>query len=156
MVKADKIFSELGAALLKNGTLPGSLSQPVIRKEDGIYYLASFVFFFTEEDIRAGAVERPGLWVLADMETGEIKKLYDYTEKDFSDAPYGMKYNIRAQGQYDISDAYYSRAFAVLDSVREKLISAGKLYRLEYEYYLKMILANIPPEYQRFFRDLSV
>ena len=67
-----------------------------------------------------------------------------------------MKYNVRADGQYDTSKEYYDKAFAVLDSVREKLLKEGHLYMAEYDYYLNMILKNIPKDYQRFFRDLSV
>ena len=77
-------------------------------------------------------------------------------EIEFSDANYDVKYNVRADGQYDTSKKYYDDAFGILDSVRSKLISTGELCKEEYQLYLDKIIANIPKEYQRFYRDLSV
>lgn len=142
--------------ILGGAKIPHSTSYPVLFEEEGKYYLAVFVFFFSREDIEAGAVDRPTLWAIADIETGEIIEERDSKKIDFSDASYDVKYNVRADGQYDTSKKYYDEAFAILDSVRSKLISTGKLYRAEYQYYLDKIIANIPKEYQRFYRDLSV
>lgn len=151
-----EIFTELSKKILRGAKIPHSTSQPVIYEEGGKYFLAVFVFFFTHQDIEAGEVDRPTHWAVCDLETGEILKEYETKDKDFSDAPYDVKYNVRADGQYDTSKEYYDKAFAVLDSVREKLLKEGHLYRAEYDYYLNMILKNIPKDYQRFFRDLSV
>ncbi len=148
--------SKIARNVLQGAKIPHSISQPVIHFYEDRYYLAVFVFFYSKEDIEAGAVDRPSVWAIADIETGEIIKEYETKEKDFSDAPYDVKYNIRSDAQYDTSKEYYDKAFAILDSVREKLISSGKLYSLEYKAYLDRILANIPHEYQRFYRDLSV
>lgn len=125
-------------------------------KEGSKYYLSVFVFFFSKEDIEAGAVDCPTLWAIADIETGEIIEERDSKKIDFFDASYDVKYNVHDDGQYDTSKKYYDEAFVILDSVRSKLISTGKLYRGEYQYYLDKIIANIPKEYQRFYRDLSV
>ncbi len=152
----NEIIKQLQMNILGGQKTPHSISQPVVTREDGKYYLAVFVFFYTREDIEAGAVNRPSVWAIADIETGEIIKEYETKEKDFSDAPYDVKYNIRSDAKYDTSKEYYDKAFAILDSVREKLISSGKLYSLEYKAYLDRILANIPQDYQRFYRDLSV
>ena len=136
--------------------IPHSTSQPVVFFEDGKYYLASFVFFYTKADIENGEVDRPNMWLVADIETGEIIREYETKEKEFSDAPYNVKYNIRSDEKYDTSKDYYDKAFAILDSVREKIIKDGKFYKGEYQYYLNMIMANIPKEYRRFYTDLSV
>ena len=155
-----KPSSEINQIIQKNilheVKVPHSTSQPVIRKQDGKYYLAAFVFFFTQKDIEAGAVDRPTMWALADIETGEIVSEYETKDNEFSDAPYDVKYNVRSDGQYDTSREYYDKAFAILDSVRDKLIKTGKLYSLEYKAYLDRIIANIPKGYKRFYRDLSV
>lgn len=135
---------------------PHSTSYPVIYQEKGKYYLSVFVFFYNREDIENGAVDRPTLWAIADIETGEIIEERDTKEIDFSDASYDVKYNVRADRQYDTSRKYYNEAFIILDSVRDKIIKTGKLYRAEYQYYLNKIVANIPKEYQRFYTDLSV
>ena len=146
----------LQSAVLEGKKVPHSTSNPVIIDDEGKYYLAVFVFFYSREDIEAGVVERPTMWAVADIETGEVIKEYDTKEKDFSDAPYDVKYNVRSDAKYDTSKEYYDKAFEILDSVREKLISTGKLYKAEYQAYLDRILANIPKDYQRFYRDLSV
>lgn len=135
---------------------PHSTSQPVVYFQDGNYYLASFVFFYTKDDIENGKVDRPTMWAIVDIETGEIIKKYETKEKEFSDASYDVKYNVRTDGEYNTSKEYYDKAFSILDSVRSKIIGDGKFYKGEYQYYLNMILANIPKEYQRFYTDLSV
>lgn len=150
------ISLEIQMLILNGAKIPHSTSQPVIYQEKGKYYLAIFVFFYTKEDIETETVERPSVWAIADIETGEIIEERQTKEFDFSDASYDVKYNVRSDTQYDTSKKYYDDAFAILDSVREKIISTGKLYKLEYKYYLDKILANIPKDYQRFYTDLSV
>lgn len=156
MLKSCYINSKIQSNILNGSKIPHSTSYPVLYKENGKYYLAVFIFFFSREDIEAGAVERPTIWALADIETGEIIEEIHTKDKDFSDASYDMKYNVRADAQYDISKKYYDETFAILDSCRSKIISTGKLYPSEYKFYLDKIVANIPKEYQRFYRDLSV
>lgn len=156
MLKSCYINSKIQSNILNGSKIPHSTSYPVLYKENGKYYLAVFIFFFSREDIEAGAVERPTIWALADIETGKIIEERLTKNKDFSDAPYDIKYNVRADGVYDTSKKYYDEAFAILDSCRSKIINTGKLYLGEYKFYLDRIVANIPKEYQRFYRDLSV
>ena len=156
MENSRYIYAYIQKNILNGGKTPHSTSQPVVINTNNTYYLGVFVFFYNREDIEAGAVNRPTMWAIADIKTGEIIKEYETKDKDFSDAPYDVKYNVRADAQYDTSREYYDKAFAILDSVREKLISTGKLYYLEYKAYLDRILVNIPKEYQRFYRDLSI
>ena len=155
-VRSDKCNDILAREILGGRKMPHSTSHPVIYLDGGKYYLAVFVFFYTKNDIENGTVDRPTVWAIADIETGSIIKEYETKEKDFSDASYGVKYNVHADGEYDTSKEYYDRAFTILDSVRSKIISDGKFYKEEYQYYLNMILANIPKEYQRFYTDLSI
>lgn len=156
MISCNKINSYIQKTILDGTKTPHRTSYPVVYYENDNYYLACFVFFFTREDIEEGKVDRPAVWAIADIETGEIIEERQTKDKDFSDAPYDMKYSVRAEGNYDTSEEYYDRAFVILDSVRSKIITDGKFYKREYQYYLDMILANIPKEYQRFYNDLSV
>ena len=146
MIKTSEVNKLIQQNILNGTKTPQSTSQPVIYKENDKYYLAVFVFFFNREDIQAGAVDRPTVWAMADIETGEIICEYSTKDKDFSDAPYNIKYNVHADAKYDTSKEYYEKAFIILDSVREKIISTGELYLLEYKTYLEKILANIPIE----------
>ena len=156
MIKSTTINTNIQQNILHGDKIPHSTSYPVIYKENGKYYLAAFVFFFTREDIEAGAVDRPTLWAIADIKTGEIIEERDTKTMDFSDAGYDVKYNVQADAEYDTSPEYYNKAFVILDSVRSKLIETGKFYGAEYQFYLDKIVSNIPKEYQRFYRDLSV
>lgn len=156
MQSSEVINGILQKSVIDGKKIPHSTSYPVIIKENGKYYLATFTFFYSREDIEAGMVERPTMWAIADIETGKIIEERLTKDKDFSDASYDIKYNVRADGVYDTSKKYYDEAFAILDSCRSKIINTGKLYLGEYKFYLDRIVANIPKEYQRFYRDLSV
>lgn len=156
MVSAKQANTNIQNNVLNGAKTPHSTSYPVILKECGKFYLAVFTFFYSREDIEAGMVERPTMWAIADIETGEIIEERLTKDKEFSDASYDKKYSVRADAQYDTSKKYYDEAFAILDSCRSKIIKTGKFYPGEYKYYLDKIIANIPKEYQRFYQDLSV
>ena len=153
---SEKIYSNICKSVLKDVKTPHSISQPVIYNENGKYYLAIFIFFFSKEDIENGAVDRPTVWALADLKTGKIIEERQTKDIDFSDASYDVKYNVRADAQYDTTKKYYDEAFKILDCVRENLIQYNKFCKIEYKTYLDKILANIPKEYQRFYLDLSL
>lgn len=156
MVIGKDVNAQLQNNILSGIKTPHSTSYPVLYYENEKYYLACFVFFFTREDIETGKVGRPTVWAITDIETGKIIEERQTKEKEFSDAAYDVKYDVHADGDYDTSKQYYEKAFNILDSVRSKIINDGKFYKGEYQYYLNMILANIPKEYQRFYTDLSV
>lgn len=156
MINSYDINSYIQKNILKGAKKPHSTSYPVLYSENEKFYLAVFVFFYSREDIEAGEVERPTMWAIADVETGEIIEERLTKDKDFSDASYDIKYSVRADAQYDTSKKYYDEAFAILDSCRSKIINTGKFYPGEYKFYLDKIIANIPKEYQRFYQDLSV
>lgn len=156
MINSYDINSYIQKNILKGAKTPHSTSYPVLYSENEKFYLAVFVFFYSREDIEADAVERPTMWAIADVETGEIIEERLTKDKDFSDASYDVKYSVRADTQYDTSKKYYNESFAILDSCRNKIINTGKFYPGEYKSYLDRIIANIPKEYQRFYQDLSV
>lgn len=156
MLESSLINMKIRRNILGGAKIPHSTSQPVIFCEDNKYYLAVFVFFYTREDIQSGMIERPAVWAIADMETGEIINEYKCREKDFSDADFEKKYNVRSDKKYDTSKAYYEATFSILDTVRSHLIVSGEIDRINYQEYLEKILANIPDDYQKFYRDLSI
>lgn len=158
MLTTEEIDRNIKTKILDGRKTPHSVSQPVLHKgDDGRFYLAVFVFFYGREDIQKGMISRPTLWALANIDDGEIVHKYETSEKDFSDASYDAKYDVHAHGRkYDTSRKYYSDAFAILDSVREGMLSEHKLHMAEYREYLDRILANIPDDYKRFYTDLSI
>lgn len=156
MINSYDINLYIQKNILNGAKTPHSTSHPVIYQENGKYYLAVFIFFYSHEDMKVGEVKRPTMWAIADIETGKIIEERLTKDKDFSDASYDKKYSVRVDAQYDTSKKYYDEAFAILDSCRNKIISTGKFYSNEYKFYLNKIIANIPKEYQRFYQDLSV
>lgn len=156
MIMSKDVNVQLQNNILDGIKTPHSTSYPVLYYENEKYYLACFVFFFTQEDIETGKVGRPTVWVIADIKTGKIIEERQTKEKEFSNAAYDVKYDVHTDGDYDTSKQYYEKAFHLLDSVRSKIIKDGKLCKRDYQDYLNMILGNIPKEYQRFYTDLSV
>lgn len=152
ITKVKEINQIIQKNILNGAKIPHNISQPVIYEENGKYYLAVFVFFFTREDIQAGMVDRPTVWAVADLETGKIIEEYQCKDKDFTNASFDVKCSIRSNA----SKQYYDEASEILDSVRKKLITTGKFYNLEYQYYMKKIMEKIPRDYKRFYTDLSV
>ena len=156
MVSSKDADCAIQKSVLNGVKSPHKSSYPVVYEEDGAYYLAVFVFLYTREDIETGSIDRPTIWALCDIESGELKAEYQTREKEFSGASYDTKYDVHSDGEYDTSKEYYEKAFAILDSVREKIITEGVFDKSEYAEYMDMILANIPKEYKRFYTDLSV
>lgn len=152
-MEVDKIIKK---NIMQGKKNPHSTSQPVIHAEDGKYYLSAFVFFYNREDLQKSEVNRPSLWCIANIETGEIIDVYTSTEKEFSDASYNVKYSIKQEGEYETSREYYEKAFSILDEVREEYFLTGIIDKVKYSVYLDMILKNIPKEHHKFFRDLSI
>ena len=156
MQSSEVINGILLRSVLNGEKIPHGTSYPVVFMENGKYYLAVFIFFYSREDIEAGIVDRPTMWAVADIVTGEIIEERQTKDKEFSDAPYDMKYSVHADKQYDTSKKYYDEAFAILDSCRNEIISTGVLDADRYKEYLNRIVESVPAEYRRFYYDLSV
>lgn len=155
----EHIVSKVSKNILNGIKIPHKISQPVIykaHKNSSIYYLAFFAFFYNDEEIKAGIIERPTVWAKVDVITGDIIEEYETKDIEFSDASYDIKYNVRTNDQYDTSKKYYEDTFSMLDDVRYKLINENKFDMEKYSLYLEKIIANIPKEYKRFYTDLSV
>lgn len=136
---------------------PHGVSQPVLRRmSDGTYILASFVFYYDDEEIRTGLIRRPSAWIQANLLTGEIEAVHKCSDNEFSDASYEDRYDIHNDGIYDISKTYYAETFRRLDAVRLKLLNREELDKSEYKEYMGRVIKNIPIPYKRFFFDLSV
>lgn len=149
------VWNRITANILNGQKIPHSVSRPVLYRNDDTLCLAVFVFFYNREDIENGAVDRPTLWALADLSSGKIMERFQSRDKDFSDAPYDKKYNVRSDKKYDTSKEYYVRAYDILDKVREHYLKTGEILTADYDQYIQLVLANIPDDYKRFYKDLS-
>ena len=151
----EEVVDLLDETILEGRKTPHSVSCPVLRKVDGKLYLAVFVFFYNKEQLQSAMIERPGMWVLADVTTGEIVKRFECKECDFSVAPYDKLYDVSANDIADISDDYWEHAYSLLDRVRRKYVSSGELDMSIYDQYLLKIFDTTPSEYKVFYKDLS-
>lgn len=156
MLSSKQINTNIQKTILNHVKTPHSVSRPVIFKENDNYYLVSFIFFFTKDDIEKGHVNRPTMWAIFDLATGELIEERHTNEIDFSNAPYDITYDIRKNTHRRISRNCYDKAFDSLDSCRRKLIYKNKFDEQEYQQYLDAIMVDVPDEYKRFYNDLSI
>ena len=73
------IIRELGRVILDGAKVPHILSNPVMRKENGKWYIAFFVTFYNKWNWDKLKMPRPSYWALVDVETGELIKRYNYS-----------------------------------------------------------------------------
>jgi hypothetical protein len=156
MINTQTIYDNIQKNILGGVKVPHRTSKPVIYQEAGNYYLAVFLFFYTKKDIDTGLINRPTIWAIADIKTGDIIKEYWCKEKEFSNGGYDNKYNISSNKNFNTLEKSDNEIFNKLDLVRKSLIENGGFDREEYQRYLISVLANIPVEYHRFYIDLSI
>lgn len=153
-------FSEINVKMqntvLNGQKKPHSMPRPVIRKENDIFYLSSFIFFFDKNEIASGLIERPSMWVLSNIVDGDIVHSFDCHKKDFSSASFDELYDIKVcninmkEKKYD--DLVMNQ---LLDSIRYKLIYNHTLDDILYNRYFDLLLKYIPHSYRKFYVDLS-
>ena len=157
MNKTKDIAQSMNKEILKGSKKLYSTSQPVLRVEDGKYYIAMYGFPYTFRDIQKFSVERPSIYAIADVETGKVVKKYDCkTEKDFSTATHDRKYSIMTKKKLRISKEFYNSVYDLFDKIREELIETGELNRELYAEYMRKLLSNVSEDYEKFYTDLSV
>ena len=133
------------------------VSDLVLRKVDGVFYLSAFIYTYTLTQATYGRVHRPNEWVLIDLETGKLLNRFNCLETDFSTEPFDWFYNLNlSSGEYDISSEHYHYIYGILDEVRKGILyGSGGVDTGKYDEYLTAILHNTPEEYKRFFTSLS-
>lgn len=155
IVPAEEVLRELQLRALNGRKIPHSMPRPVLRYSGGKWTIAAFVFFYTQEDIAAGKVRRPELWLEADTVSGEIKSRHFCETEDFSTAPPDAYYDITFTGSNDRRQTDEARMNAYFDSVRYDLASGRGLNFRLYRRYVELVLKYIPESYHRFFYELS-
>jgi hypothetical protein len=155
-LNSQNVYEKLQRNALGGAKIPHRVSLPVLHKINEDYVIASFIFTFTREHIQKGLLPRPAYWITADMATGDTIKEYDCREYDFSGEPFDKLYNIRSNQDYNLTNEYYDTLYKTFDEVRREFIGTKRINREKYAVYLKMVTATIPPEYQIFFKELSL
>lgn len=131
------------------------VSDLVVRKVDGIPYLASYVCFYNMEELSSWRLRRPAKWILMDFVSGEIKEVIDARLRDFSKEEYNRLYSTVPDGDYNVSREYYRSVYKVLDDFRLEYFKTGEFARELYSRYFKMVSRNVPATYRQFLKDLS-
>lgn len=154
--KSGEVFNHIQKKALGGAKVPHRVSQPVIRRVDGQYVLAAFVFLFSKANIQEGRLPRPQYWITADMETGGIIKEYNCKDADFSGQPFDRLYSVKADRQYNLTPEFYQELFASLDDIRKEYLGTKSVNKAKYGLYLDRILETIPDEYKVFYTELSL
>lgn len=157
MEKIKDAIKTLTKQVLKGSKKLYSISQPILYSKDEQYYIAVFAFPYTIRDIQKGEVERPSIWAIADIETGEMIEKYDCKEdKEFSEAKYEKKYSIKTEKLLDTSKEFYKDSYEMFDTIRERIIEDGELDEELYQTYLERVLSNVSEDLESFYTDLSI
>lgn len=154
--KSGDVFNNLQRRALGGAKIPHRVSQPVIRRMDGQYVLAAFIFLYSKANIQEGNLPRPQYWITADIETGEFIKEYNCKDADFSGQPFDRLYSVKADKQYNLTAEFYNELFAGLDDVRKEYFETKVINRAKYGVYLDRVLETIPNEYKVFYTELSL
>lgn len=152
---SSRIYNIIVEDVIGGVKIPHKVSLPVIYKKNKKYYLAVFVFFYNKKDIDAYAANRPSLWALADINTGEVIHQYETSSVEFSDAPYDQKYSMAKSGKNNNAFELQLELFTLLDKIIESINNTGAPDMTLYNIYLNMVIDFTPVGYQRFCSDLS-
>lgn len=157
MENTKTIFNNLTKKALKGSKKLLSFSKPVLYKEEDNYYVAMFAFAYTPGDIAKGKVERPSVWVLGNLETGEMVEKFNCKEdREFSDAKYENKCSIIPAKRINPSKAFENETYEMFDEIRTKLIEKDVLDEELYQNYMTRVLGNVSEDLERFYTDLSI
>lgn len=134
---------------------PHSTSQPVLRLHDGKLCIAAFVFFYSREQFKSFKVNRPSMWVVCDLNTGEIIGRYNCSEREFSDGDYQRFYDVSQKNVLPATKDNLDFAYVVMDLIRYEYAVTGAVNKEIYKTYLDLIYDMTPQDYRVFYRDLS-
>lgn len=152
---SSKVKIDLASEIVNGARVPHTTSQPLLRMRDGKVVIAAFAFLFSAEDMRAGVVSRPTLWLVADIETGAVIERLKCSDADFSEQPFDGRYSIRWEPPQRFDPQYFEDAYSELDAVRRRYVTSGVLDVESYERYFNSILSAVPPEYRIFYSELG-
>lgn len=141
--------------LMEERKTPHSSSAPLITKINDEYYLSIFIFFYNYEELVSGMIRRPSLWGIFDFENGNLIEKFQCNEKDFSDASFTVKYDVRPDTEYEVTEEYIELSCTLFDEIRQEYIETKQINLNKYKEYFERIIFDIPKEYRKFYYDLS-
>ena len=149
------ILSQLNRKFLNGAKIPHGMSNPVIREHDGRYVIATFFYLYNREHLAAKQIPRPGYWMIAEVESGEMIQEVSCKDNDFSKQPFDELYSTERLDSWKSDADYTEKMFMMFEDVRLSLIESNSLNKDKYDEYMKMVLAMVPVSYHVFYRELS-
>ena len=156
MIPGNKIQSHISKQVFADRFVLHGVSRPVIRKNNDVYCIAVFITIFNPVSFYDGMFDRPGYWVIADIETGDVitTNICESWGEEFCDAPYARRYDLRlVDGAY--GKRFFEETFLILDEVRKEYIETNVFNERRYRVYLRRLLKACPVPYRKFFIALS-
>jgi hypothetical protein len=155
------VINSIHTNILEGRKTAHGVSDPVIYQEENKCYIAVFVYFYNGYQLKKGFVNRPSMWAICDIKTGEIIKRYDISAKDFSDLPPETPCDIRSETEYnddelEILKEKFEKSIEAFDEVRFEYINTGKINLEKYRQYLTNIIDFAPKSFKQFYLDLSI
>ena len=155
MVTIDELNGMIQKKVFGGSKVPHGVSNPVIRKENGQYYIAYFVYTYDKKNIDTGEYRRPIQWLLVDVKTGEIVNTYNCQEYDFSTQSFDRLYSLIDDSVKRPNENYFKIMDNLFDTVRASIAYGNKMDIDSYKAYFSNVLAITPKEYKVFYRELS-
>lgn len=136
--------------------IPSGISNPVLYSEDGKFYIAYFGYTFSKQNMTENRYSRPSRWILVDVETGELFKMFDCTEKDFSTQVFDKLYSLNDPKVKKGTEDYFKVMDMLFDTARASVIYGNTFDNSTYQAYLNNLYAITPQEYRVFYKELSI
>lgn len=136
--------------------IPTGISNPVLYSESGKLYIAYFGYTFSKQNMIENRYSRPSRWILVDVETGELFKMFDCTEKDFSTQVFDKLYSLNDPKVKKGTEDYFKVMDMLFDTARASVIYGNAFDNSTYQAYLNNLYAITPKEYRVFYKELSI
>ena len=128
--------------------IPNGISNPVLHSEDGQRCIAYFGYTYNKKNMVENRYNRPTRWILIDIETEDLVKLFDCTEKDFSTQLFDKLYSLNDSNVKKGTEAYFTVMDTQFYTARASAIYGNVLDRANYQAYLNNLYAVTPQEYR--------
>lgn len=156
MLTINEINKKARKYIFSDIKIPNGISNPVLHSEDGKMYIAYFGYTYSKQNMVENRYNRPTRWILIDIETGELVKLFDCTEKDFSVQMFDKLYSLNDSKVKKGTEDYFRVMDTLFDTARASVIYGNKFDKPNYQAYLNNLYAITPQEYRVFYKELSI
>jgi len=127
-------------------------SHPVVRQENGKYYLASFVYTLKADGVAADHTPGPTHWETVDPVSADLVNFYDCSVTPFAES-IAASYPV-SEATLTLNGLDFMTLYDKLDVVRHALES-GRLDQKAYGEYFSSLLKLVPAELHPLYRALS-